>query len=84
MDKARCGILIPYLNVRQLTHSIRRSEFRGSLAAFIIRGGRKSVYTSIGVCAVLINSAVALGSSEFKLKSGINRFPYGLPPFIPF
>jgi hypothetical protein len=21
---------------------------------------------------------------EFKLKSGINRAPYGLPPFIPF
>jgi hypothetical protein len=48
------------------------------------KAGRKSVDTSIGVCAVLVNSAVALCSSEFKLKSGINRFPYGLPPFIPF
>jgi hypothetical protein len=25
-----------------------------------------------------------LRSSEFKLKSGINGSPYGLPPFIPF
>jgi hypothetical protein len=28
--------------------------------------------------------AVPLRSSEFKLKSGINVAPYGLPPFIPF
>jgi hypothetical protein len=28
--------------------------------------------------------AVALLPSEFKLKSGINRNPYALHPFIPF
>jgi hypothetical protein len=27
---------------------------------------------------------VALRSSKFKLESGINGAPYGLPPFIPF
>jgi hypothetical protein len=27
---------------------------------------------------------LALRSSELQLKSGINRAPYGLPPFIPF
>jgi hypothetical protein len=27
---------------------------------------------------------LALRSGKFKLKSGINVAPYGLPPFIPF
>jgi hypothetical protein len=29
-------------------------------------------------------SPLAHRSGEFKLKSGINVSPYGLPPFIPF
>jgi hypothetical protein len=35
------------------------------------------------VVHALMARLVALRSSEFKLKSGINS-PYGLTPFIPF
>jgi hypothetical protein len=46
--------------------------------------GPRAAALSALVESIRLVSFRALHSSEFKLKSGINVAPYGLPPFIPF
>jgi len=46
--------------------------------------GSEMTYLILARIRGVTPALLALRSSELQLKSGINRAPYGLPPFIPF